>query len=65
MCLLESFGIDGGDPFQVEDLLTGEKFVWRGLRNFVMLDPHSPPGARVQASPAEFRKQNQEPGVME
>ena len=40
---LESFGINGGDPFQVEDLLTGEKFVWRGLRNFVMLDPHSRP----------------------
>ena len=40
---LESFGINGGDPFQVEDLLTAEKFVWRGLRNFVMLDPHSRP----------------------
>jgi starch synthase (maltosyl-transferring) len=40
---LESFGINGGDPFQVEDLLTGEKFVWRGRRNFVMLDPHSRP----------------------
>jgi starch synthase (maltosyl-transferring) len=40
---LESFGINGGEPFQVEDLLTGEKFVWRGRRNFVMLDPHSRP----------------------
>jgi len=40
---LESFGINGNDPFQVEDLLTGEKFVWHGRRNFVMLDPHSRP----------------------
>jgi starch synthase (maltosyl-transferring) len=40
---LESFGINGGDPYQVEDLLTGEKFVWNGRRNFVMLDPHSRP----------------------
>jgi starch synthase (maltosyl-transferring) len=40
---LESFGINGSDPFQVEDLLTGEKFVWNGRRNFVMLDPHSRP----------------------
>jgi starch synthase (maltosyl-transferring) len=40
---LESFGINANDPFQVEDLLTGEKFVWNGRRNFVMLDPHSRP----------------------
>jgi starch synthase (maltosyl-transferring) len=40
---LESFGINGNDPYQVEDLLTGEKFVWHGRRNFVMLDPHSRP----------------------
>lgn len=37
---LESFAINDGAPFQVEDLLTGEKFDWRGRRNFVMLDPH-------------------------
>jgi len=40
---LESFAIKNDDPFQVEDLLTGEKFIWRGRRNFVMLDPHSRP----------------------
>ena len=40
---LESFGINGNDPFQMEDLLTGEEFVWNGRRNFVMLDPHSRP----------------------
>jgi starch synthase (maltosyl-transferring) len=25
---LEIFGLNGGDPFQVKDLLTGEMFVW-------------------------------------
>jgi starch synthase (maltosyl-transferring) len=40
---LESFAINDSAPFQVEDLLTGEKFDWRGHRNFVMLDPHSRP----------------------
>src|ERR1700738_2267210 len=29
---LDSFGINASDPFQVEDLLTGEKFVWHGRR---------------------------------
>ena len=27
----------------MEDLLTNERFVWRGRRNFVMLDPNSRP----------------------
>jgi starch synthase (maltosyl-transferring) len=27
----------------VEDLITGDKYTWRGRRNFVMLDPHSRP----------------------
>jgi starch synthase (maltosyl-transferring) len=40
---IESFGIPAEDPYQVEDLLTGEKFTWRGRRNFVMLDPHVRP----------------------
>jgi starch synthase (maltosyl-transferring) len=40
---LESFAINDGTPFQVEDLLTGERFDWRGRRNFVILDPHSRP----------------------
>jgi starch synthase (maltosyl-transferring) len=40
---LESFAINDGAPFQVEDLLTGEIFDWQGRRNFVILDPHSRP----------------------
>jgi starch synthase (maltosyl-transferring) len=40
---IESFSIEAADPYQVEDLITGDKYTWRGRRNFVMLDPHSRP----------------------
>ena len=40
---IESFQIDGAEPYQVEDLITGERFTWRGARNFVMLEPNSRP----------------------
>jgi starch synthase (maltosyl-transferring) len=40
---IESFQIDGTEPYQVEDLITGERFTWRGARNFVMLEPNSRP----------------------
>jgi len=40
---IENFGIGASDPYQVEDLITGENFTWRGSRNFVILDPHSRP----------------------
>jgi starch synthase (maltosyl-transferring) len=32
-------GIAPDAPYQVEDLLTGEVFSWRGARNFISLDP--------------------------
>lgn len=40
---IESFQIDAAEPYQVEDLITGERFTWRGARNFVMLEPNSRP----------------------
>ena len=40
---IEDFGINEADPYQLHDLLTDEKFVWKGRRNFVMLDPHNRP----------------------
>ena len=39
---LQDFGLDPGQPFQVEDLLTGSRFEWRGPKNYVELDPHMP-----------------------
>jgi starch synthase (maltosyl-transferring) len=40
---LEDFGLGENEPFQVEDLLTGERFNWQGRRNFVILDPNTRP----------------------
>jgi starch synthase (maltosyl-transferring) len=40
---LEDFGLGENEPFQVEDLLTEEHFVWRGRRNFVLLNPSTRP----------------------
>jgi starch synthase (maltosyl-transferring) len=40
---LEDFGLGENEPFQVEDLLTGERFGWQARRNFVLLNPSSRP----------------------
>jgi starch synthase (maltosyl-transferring) len=37
------FGWLEGDTYQVHDLLTDERYLWRGSRNFVRLDPHRAP----------------------
>lgn len=40
----EQFGfLENGDSYQVHDLLSGERYQWRGRRNFVALDPHNRP----------------------
>ncbi len=40
---LEALGIDPSLPYQVHDLLSGQRFLWNGSRNFLQLDPaHSP-----------------------
>jgi starch synthase (maltosyl-transferring) len=36
---LESVGLDPDRPYQVHDLLSEQRYQWRGGRNFVMLDP--------------------------
>jgi starch synthase (maltosyl-transferring) len=40
---LEQFGIGPEEEYQMDDLLAGEKFFWRGARNFIALDPHNRP----------------------
>jgi len=35
----DSFGIDREHPYEVEDLLSGESYLWEGTRNYVELDP--------------------------
>jgi len=40
---LETLGLPAEGNFQVHDLLSGARFLWRGARNYVSLDPgHSP-----------------------
>ncbi|HEX6008361.1 MAG TPA: maltotransferase domain-containing protein, partial [Burkholderiales bacterium] len=36
---LAELGIDADHPYQVEDLLSGESYLWQGARNYVELDP--------------------------
>lgn len=40
---VQEFGWLEGDTFQVHDLLTGERFLWRGSRNYIKLNPHERP----------------------
>ena len=41
---LERFGLAEGASFDVEDLLTGARYTWRGSGNYVLLDPAREPG---------------------
>ncbi len=36
---LAALGLPADTPYQVDDLLSGARFLWRGVRNFVGLDP--------------------------
>ncbi len=42
---LGELGIEKTDTFQVHDLLTGSRYLWRGAENFVRLDPQHGPAA--------------------
>jgi starch synthase (maltosyl-transferring) len=42
---LGELGIEPKDTFQVHDLLTGSRYLWRGAANFVRLDPERVPAA--------------------
>jgi len=40
---LEELGIHPQQPYLVHDLLSEEKYIWHGERNFVQIDPHAVP----------------------
>ena len=40
---LEEFGLQDSDTYQMHDLITGERYLWQGRRNFVELDPRQQP----------------------
>jgi starch synthase (maltosyl-transferring) len=37
---IEALGIDPNEAYEVNDLLTGARYTWRGARNYVRLDPN-------------------------
>jgi starch synthase (maltosyl-transferring) len=41
--LPESIGVEPGQPFQVHDLLSDQRFTWQGEYNYVLLDPRHAP----------------------
>ena len=40
---LAEFGLAEGDEYQVHDMLTDDRYVWRGSRNYVELNPNTQP----------------------
>ncbi|HUP89295.1 MAG TPA: alpha-1,4-glucan--maltose-1-phosphate maltosyltransferase, partial [Longimicrobiales bacterium] len=59
-CDLENWGIGVNEKFVVHDLLTDERFVWRGEWNYVELDPKARPAHvfRVERAAATRKKTN-------
>lgn len=41
---LSALGLPADTTFQMDDLLSGARFLWRGARNFVSLEPQHSPG---------------------
>ncbi len=41
---IEQFGIADDEPFQAIELISGERYEWRGSRQYVRLDPEQIPG---------------------
>ena len=40
---IDALGLDPERPYQVHDLLSDQRYHWRGRRNYVMLDPQRLP----------------------
>lgn len=40
---LAALGLAADQPYQVHDLLTDERYLWQGGRNYVALDPATVP----------------------
>jgi starch synthase (maltosyl-transferring) len=36
---IEKFGLDANQPYLVHDLLSDDKYIWQGERNYVELNP--------------------------
>jgi len=40
---IDALNLDAGQPYQVHDLLSEQRYIWRGRYNYVMLDPQRAP----------------------
>ena len=40
---IEALNFAADQPYQVHDLLSDQRYIWRGQRNYVMLEPHRAP----------------------
>ncbi|MDD5200889.1 MAG: alpha-1,4-glucan--maltose-1-phosphate maltosyltransferase [Terrimicrobiaceae bacterium] len=56
---ITDFGSNPAETYEVRDLLTGERFLWQGARNFVALDPRTRPAHVLEVR----RLQSRELGV--
>jgi starch synthase (maltosyl-transferring) len=48
---IEEFGLEEHHPYQVHDLLTDGRYMWRGRRNFVKINPHAGPAHIFRLQP--------------
>jgi len=48
---IHDMGIDDDQPYVVHDLLTGARYQWRGVRNYIRLDPDAQPGHVLLVEP--------------
>jgi starch synthase (maltosyl-transferring) len=55
---VEEFGWMESDTYQVHDLLYDERYLWRGSRNFIILDPHTKPAHIFRIRRWVSREQN-------
>ena len=58
-----AMNIGPDQPYEVEDLLTGARYVWRGARNYVRLDPRVEPAHVLRVAPRAPRFRPPVPGV--
>ncbi len=47
---LDEWGIDWDESFEVRDLMSGSRYVWRGGPNYVELNPHASPAHIFQVT---------------
>jgi len=40
---MNALELDAGQPYQVHDLLSDQRYIWRGGSNYIMLDPQRAP----------------------